>query len=84
MPPRYVPDPRSSDEAWAVTVPVHIDLGDRDAIPVAVGADDARRAEWIPADSYGQLSDFLGTYFGGRVFAAHVAMLGGFLAEVTR
>lgn len=84
MPPRYVPDPRSSDEAWAVTIPVHIDIGDRDVIPVAVGADDARRAEWIPADSYSQLSDFLGAYFGGRVFAAHVAMLGDFLAGVIR
>jgi ADP-ribose pyrophosphatase len=84
LPPRYVPDPRSSDEAWAVTVPVHIDLGDPGVIPVAVGADDARRAEWIPADSYSQLSGFLGVYFGGRVFTAHVAMLGDFLAEVTR
>jgi ADP-ribose pyrophosphatase len=79
MPPRYVPDPRSSDEAWAVTIPVHINLGDRDAIPVAVAADDARRAEWIPADSYGQLVGFLGDYFGRRVFAAHADMLRDFL-----
>jgi ADP-ribose pyrophosphatase len=83
--PRYVPDPRSSDEAWAVTIPVHIDLGDRTATPAVLGADDARRAEWIPADTYGQLAATLDRYYnGGRVFAAHVAMLGDILAEVTR
>jgi ADP-ribose pyrophosphatase len=84
MPPRYVPDPRSSDEAWAVTVPVHIDLGDRCVAPHVRGADDARRAEWIPADTYDQLRQDLARHFSGRVFAAHVAMLGDFLAEVTR
>lgn len=85
MPPRYVPDPRSSDEAWAVTVPVHIDLGDRTAMPDVLGGGDARRAGWIPADSYGQLAAMLDRcYGGGRVFAAHVAMLGDFLGEVTR
>ena len=84
LPPRYVPDPRSSDEAWAVTIPVHIDLGDRDAAPAVLGTDDARRAEWIPADTYDQLRRDLARHFNGRVFAAHVAMLGDFLAEVTR
>jgi ADP-ribose pyrophosphatase len=84
MPPRYVPDPRSSDEAWAVTVPVHIDLGDRATAPAVLGGDDARRAEWIPAATYDQLRHDLARHFGGRVFAAHVAMLGDFLAEVTR
>jgi ADP-ribose pyrophosphatase len=79
MPPRYVPDPRSSDEAWAVTIPVHIDLGDRGAAPAVNGGDDARRAEWIPADSYDQLRRDLARHFGGRVFAAHVAMLAEFL-----
>jgi ADP-ribose pyrophosphatase len=83
MPPRYVPDPRSSDEAWAVTVPVHIDLGDRLAAPRVRGTD-ARRAEWIPADTYDQLRRDLARHFNGRVFAAHVAMLGDFLAEVAR
>ena len=84
MPPRYVPDPRSSDEAWAVTVPVHIDLGDRDAWPAVNGGDDARRAEWIPADTYDQLRRDLARHFDGCVFSAHVAMLGDFLAGVTR
>lgn len=84
MPPRYVPDPRSSDEAWAVTVPVHIDLGDRDAAPVVNFGDDAINAEWIPADTYDQLRADLARHFAGRVFAAHVAMLGDFLGEVAR
>jgi 8-oxo-dGTP pyrophosphatase MutT (NUDIX family) len=81
MPPRYVPDPRSSDEAWAVTIPVHIDLGDRDAAPAVNGGDDARRAEWIPADSYDQLRQDLARHFGGRVFAAHQGMLRGLLGD---
>jgi 8-oxo-dGTP pyrophosphatase MutT (NUDIX family) len=79
MPPRYVPDPRSSDEAWAVTVPVHIDLGDRDAAPAVLGGDDARRAEWVPAAAFGQLADALDYRYGGRVFAAHEEMLREFL-----
>jgi ADP-ribose pyrophosphatase len=79
MPPRYVPDPRASDEAWAVTVPVHVDLGDRVAAPAVHGDDDARRAEWIPADTYDQLSRDLDRHFSGRVFAAHVPMLTEFL-----
>lgn len=84
FPPRYVPDPRSSDEAWAVTVPVHIDLGDRHVPPRVRGGDDARRAEWIPADTFAQLATDLECHFGGRVFAAHVGMLGDFLGEVAR
>jgi 8-oxo-dGTP pyrophosphatase MutT (NUDIX family) len=84
-PPRYVPDPRSSDEAWAVTWPVHIHLGDRAEVPAVLGGDDARRAEWIPADNYGHLSAVLDLCCGGgHVFAAHAAMLGDFLAEVIR
>ncbi len=82
MPPRYVPDPRSSDEAWAVTIPVHVDLGGSTAMPDVLGGDDARRAEWIPADTFAGLTDSLERYYGGRVFAAHVAMLGDFLGEV--
>jgi len=81
-PPRYVPDPRSSDEAWAVTVPVHIDLGVLDALPAVTEGDDARRAEWIHAASYSGLVGYLARHPGGRVFAAHVAMLRDFLGEV--
>ena len=77
--PRYVPDPRASDEAWAVTVPVHIDLGTRGTLPAVTGGDDARRAEWVPADSYGYLTDALEDRYAGKVFAAHVAMLRQFL-----
>lgn len=84
MPPRYVPDPRSSDEAWAVTVPVHVSQGMRYVLPEVNGGDDARRAEWVAASSFGMLTAELACRFNGRVFAAHVAMLGDFLAEVTR
>jgi ADP-ribose pyrophosphatase len=83
LPPRYVPDPRSSDEAWAVTIPVHIDLASRAELPAVLGGDDARRAEWIPARNYTVLAAAL-DMLHGRVFTAHVAMLGDFLAGVTR
>lgn len=75
LPARYVPDPRASDEAWAVTVPVRIGLGELAGLPFVAGADDARRAEWIRADSYASLTATLAELFGGRVFAAHEAML---------
>ena len=77
--PRYVPDPRASDEAWAVTVPVHISLGTRATLPAVTGGDDARRAGWVPAGSYGCLTDAL----AGKVFAAHAGMLRQFLTRDT-
>ena len=85
MPPRYVPDPRASDEAWAVTIPVHIDLGRRDLVtyglPHIAGGDDARRAEWVFAPTYAVLvSQLERRHAGGRLFPAHEAMLAEFLA----
>ncbi len=81
LPPRYVTDPRASDEAWAVTIPVHIDLGTRGTLPTVTGGDDARRAEWVPAANYNCLAAELVIRYGGRVFAAHTEMLRRFLAE---
>lgn len=81
MPARYVPDPRASDEAWAVTIPVHIDLGALDALPEVTGGDDARRAAWIPADSYYDLAACLQARYDGAVFAAHADMLRSFLRD---
>jgi ADP-ribose pyrophosphatase len=80
--PRYVPDPRASDEAWAVTVPVRISLGERAAaagLPDVVGGDDARRAGWVPAACYGVLAAAPRDLHGGTVFAAHAGMLREFL-----
>jgi ADP-ribose pyrophosphatase len=79
MSPRYVPDPRASDEAWAVTVPVYIDLGQQDGVPFVAAGDDARRAEWIRAGSYDELTATLEQVHAGQVFAAHTAMLAEFL-----
>lgn len=81
---RYVPDPRASDEAWAVTIPVHMDLGTTLGLPYVAGGDDARRAVWVRAASYGQLVASLSDLYGGEVFAAHVAMLHEFLGEQRR
>lgn len=78
--PVYVPDPRASDEAWAVTIPLILGLGTLDTLPAVTGKDDARRAEWIPADNYGYLTDALQDRYAGKVFAAHADMLRQFLA----
>ena len=79
MPARYVPDPRASDEAWAVTVPVAVDLGAVAVLPAVSGGDDARRAEWVPAEDYADLSGVVARWYGGTVFAAHTDMLREFL-----
>ncbi|MBT0771354.1 NUDIX domain-containing protein [Kineosporia sp. J2-2] len=81
--PQLVPDPRASDEAWAVTVVcrTHMDrqaLIDRGVarLPEVHGADDARRAVWLPANTYVELTQALARDAdGGRVFAAHVDIL---------
>lgn len=75
LPVRYVPDPRATDEAWMVTTPAVADLGTVDRLPAVVGADDARRAEWVRADSYAVLVAYLRTTYRGRVFRAHEGML---------
>jgi ADP-ribose pyrophosphatase len=76
---RYVPDPRSSREAWAVTVPVQAHLGRHDRPPRPTAGDDARRAAWLPCGSYRDLAHALRTGFHGEVFAAHQEMLAEFL-----
>ncbi len=83
LPPQYVPDPRASDEAWVVTVPVHIGLGPQTELPAVAGGDDARCVVWIPADTYGALVTALGRGYGGQVFAAHANMLAGFFTGLT-
>ncbi|MEO3778613.1 NUDIX domain-containing protein [Micromonospora sp. B11E3] len=80
MPARYVPDPRASDEAWMVTTPVRIDIGGRRVLPEVAGRDDARRAAWVPADSYHQLINHLARTYGGLVFPAHRGLLVDILA----
>lgn len=83
-PPRYVPDPRASDEAWMVTVLARTDLGQfpRDRMPEVTGADDAERAAWVLADTHLQLTAYLAaSYPGARVFAAHRAMLADVLKK---
>lgn len=46
--PRWVPDPRGSMEAWAVTVVARCDLGEVDSLPEVRGGDDAWVARWVP------------------------------------
>ncbi|MEO3860849.1 NUDIX domain-containing protein [Acrocarpospora sp. B8E8] len=75
LPVRLVPDPRATDEAWMVTWPATTDLGEVGELPAVAGADDARRAEWVRADSYDGLVAELDAVHRGRVFPAHAAML---------
>jgi len=72
---RYVPDPRASDEAWMVTVPVLVDLGVVDVLPVVSGRDDARRAVWVSAVDYAGLTRHLSAVYSAQVFPAHVDLL---------
>ena len=75
--PRHVPDPRASDEAWVVTTLARCYLGVYlpHQRPVAIGADDARRAVWVRANNYPQLCEDLDHRVRGQVFAAHQQML---------
>ncbi|WP_431881969.1 NUDIX domain-containing protein [Micromonospora chalcea] len=76
MPARYVPDPRASDEAWMVTVPVLIHLGDNMCcLPWLAAADDADDAKWVEAPDYAGLVDALRREHGGEIFRAHQDML---------
>lgn len=77
LPARYVPDPRASDEAWMVTVPVrtHLGTGLLADLPAVTGADDARRAAWVRADDYLVLTEYLAGVYEASVFAAHEEML---------
>ncbi|MGN9802088.1 NUDIX domain-containing protein [Micromonospora sp. L32] len=78
MPARYVPDPRASDEAWMVTTPVRFDVGNYygwPSLPLLEGADDAKRARWVLADSYPALVEHLASVYSGEVFAAHCGLL---------
>lgn len=84
-PARHVDDPRGSDEAWAVTLPVRIDLGECTVLPDVTGGDDAAAAAWVPARDYAHLEAALKLdHGGGRVFKAHVAMLRQLLGDTTQ
>lgn len=66
--PRWVPDPRGSMEAWAVTVVARCGLGAVDALPEVRGGSDARDATWILIDELDRASE--------HIFPAHREILG--------
>ncbi len=84
LPAQYVPDPRASDESWMVTTPAVADLGELTELPPVTGADDARNAAWVRADSYETLTDQLARIWKGTVFAAHVGLLQAALTTSVR
>ncbi len=79
--PRYVSDPRASDEAWLVTVLTRVDLGILIGFPAVNGADDAERAEWVRADSVEVLAGYLEEQHGSEIFPAHRVMLADVLGH---
>jgi 8-oxo-dGTP pyrophosphatase MutT (NUDIX family) len=81
--PRYVPDPRASDEAWMVTVLCTTHLGTLDRRPTVTGDDDAACAAWVRADNFDILAAHLAGTYDGKVFAAHVDMLTGALGAAS-
>lgn len=83
--PRYVPDPRASDEAWSVTHLVRFDMSDGwPKLPTIPGAgDDAEDVDWIRADSYTALTRHLATAHDATVFSAHQQMLAEILGDTT-
>jgi ADP-ribose pyrophosphatase len=80
--PRWVADPRGSDEAWAVTVVTRIALGVNSyqwrELPYVKGGDDATLARWQSMHSLGSLLE-LGTYY-----PPHVPILRELLEEGQR
>ncbi|WP_275424756.1 NUDIX hydrolase, partial [Planobispora rosea] len=76
LPARYVPDPRASDEAWMVTVPTvaALDVDGPGDLPALAGADDARRAAWVRADTLAELASDIQAR-GGQLFPAHRDLL---------
>ncbi|MEU6744281.1 hypothetical protein [Streptosporangium sandarakinum] len=60
-----------------MTVPSTVHLGPlpHGGLPAVAGADDAKRAAWVRADTYTDLAAHLAALYRGRVFAAHRAML---------
>lgn len=58
-------DPRASDEALAVTIPLYAHLGTMDhGLPWVRGDDDANRADWIRAATYEHLTTTLVQVYG--------------------
>lgn len=72
--PRYVPDPRAGREAWMVTVPVVVDLGQLDRLPPVAGSDDMRAAWWFPAGDFLEVCTEIGKN-DLTVFPSHEGML---------
>ena len=70
---QYVPDPRAGRAAWVVSIPGTVTLS-CDTPPVVEGCDDARRAVWLPANTFAELEQAV-TELGGTIYRAHVELL---------
>lgn len=73
--PRYMRDPRASNEAWNVTVVCHVWLGVLTELPALTSGSDAYEAAWAQADTYVDLVDDVAGRFGGVLQDAHRFLL---------
>jgi ADP-ribose pyrophosphatase len=74
---RHVPDPRETDDAWAVSTPIRFDLGEfhySDGLPKVRGGDDAASAIWLPATDYATLEYYVREQ-DAEIFPAHRDLL---------
>ncbi len=84
---QWVPDPRATLRAWAVTVVVDYYLGAVDSLPPVRGEDDAAEAAWVRLADLArwirtaELSAVLGPLDGVPVFRAHRDLLSDWLAS---
>ncbi len=74
LPTRRVPDPRETPDAWFVTVPFVHRMGHVDGLPAVRAGSDARRAVWVRANTFTDITAEVAV-LGGRVFEAHVQMI---------
>lgn len=73
--PRRMPDPRETAESWMVSTPHAADLGTWIQFPQVNGSDDAKRAAWVRACSYAELTRYIAATYSGEIFSAHVDLL---------
>ena len=72
--PRYVHDPRAAREAWMVTAPIVVELGDVAKLPDLECTSDLARAGWVAANTPEQVTARVAE-LGGEIFAAHRQMI---------
>ena len=79
--PRVMPDLRGTDESWVVSVPFSASVyfstyvhRNSEMLPPVHGSDDARKAMWVPSETYAGLCYHMARQ-SYRLFHAHMPLL---------